>query len=82
MSRTFVETVTQLDLLADALKWLGKRTGVPFEQLSNHMLVIGDAARVLDKYGSIYGEPTEADYEFQGYDWDDVLSLISSIWHE
>ena len=79
---TFTETTTQLDLLTDTLSWLSKQTGVPYEELSNHMLVIGDVARTLDKYGSIYGEPTENDYDFHTYDWEDVYNLISQIWHE
>lgn len=82
MTRTFVDTVTQLDLLVDALEWLSQRTNVSVEELKNHMLVIGDVARTIDKYGSIYGEPNESDYEFGKYDWDQVLDLISQIWHE
>lgn len=82
MTRTFVDEVTQLDLLIDATKWLSKQTGVPAKELQNHMLVIGDVARTLDKYGSIYGEPTESDYDFHSYNWDDVFNLISQIWHE
>jgi len=79
---TFTETTTQLDLLTDALKWLGKQTGVPFEQLSNHMMVISDVARALEHYGSIFGEPLLSDYDFQKYDWEKIYNLISEIWHE
>ena len=79
---TFTETTTQLDLLGDALQWLSKQTGVPFEQLSNHMIVIGDVAHALDRHGSIAGEPTESDYEFLKYDWETVYETISQIWHE
>lgn len=82
MTRTFVETVTQLDLLVDAMEWLSQRTNVPVAELTNHMLVIGDVARAIDKHGSNYGEPTESDYDFSKYDWDSVLDLISQIWHE
>jgi len=82
MTARFVNTTTQLDLLTDALKWLSKRTGVPFEDISNHMIVIGDVAHALDKYGSIYGEPLVSDFDFLGYDWDSVLNGISQIWHE
>jgi hypothetical protein len=74
--------MTQLDLLTEALKWLSKQTGVPYEELSNHMIVIGDVATSIDKYGSIYGEPTEGDRNFQTYDWSGVYNLISEIWHE
>ena len=80
--KTFVGTVTQLDLLTDALKWLSKQTNVPFEQLSNHMMIVSDVARVLERYGTVYGEPTEFDYEFTHKDWDAVYELISEIWHE
>ena len=73
---------TQLDLLTDALEWLSARTGVPLENLSNHMMVIRDVAGVLERYGSIAGEPAEFDYDFQSKDWDPVLELISEIWHE
>jgi len=79
---TFTETTTQLDLLTDALKWLSKQTGVPFEQISNHMMVISDVARALEPYGSIFGEPLLSDYDFQKYDWEKIYNLISEIWHE
>ena len=75
-------TTTQFDLLGDALKWLSTRTGVPIENLSNHMMVIRDVAGVLERYGSIAGEPSEFDYDFRSKDWDDVYNLISEIWHE
>lgn len=78
----FVETTTQLDKLVDALKWLSERTNVPFEDLSNHLILIGDVARTLDKYGSIVGEPRVEDFDFFNYNWDDVFELISEIWHE
>lgn len=80
--RTTLTDLTQLDLLVSAIKWLSTRTGVPFDQLSNHMMVISDTARVLERYGSIYGEPTEFDYDFNRKDWDGVYELISEIWHE
>lgn len=79
---TFTETTTQFDVLVEAMKWLSKRTNVPLEQLSNHMLVISDVARVLERYGSVYGEPTEYDYRFPKMDWEAVYELISEIWHE
>lgn len=81
-TKTFVDTVTQLDLLVDALEWLSQHTTVPVEELKNHMLVIGDVAHTLDKCGSIYGEPHELDYEFDKYDWDQVLDLITQIWFQ
>jgi len=77
-----ISEVTQLDLLVDALKWLSTRTGVPYEQLSNHMMVISDVARVLESYGSIAGAPHASDYMFQTRRWDGVYDLISQIWHE
>jgi hypothetical protein len=79
---TFTSTTTQLDLVMDALKWLSKQTGVPYEELSNHMMVIGDVVRVLEAYGSIAGEPTLYDYNFDKRPWDGVYELISQIWHE
>ena len=79
---TFTSTTTQLDLVMDALKWLSKQTGVPYEELSNHMIVIGDVVRVLERSGSISGEPTDYDYDFSANDWEDVYNLISQIWHE
>lgn len=78
----FTSTTTQLDLVMDALKWLSKQTGVPYEELSNHMMVIGDVVRVLEAYGSVAGEPTSYDYGFEKRPWDGVYELISQIWHE
>lgn len=75
-------TLTQLDLLVSAIKWLSTQTGVPFEQLSNHMMVISDTARVLERYGTVSGEPTDSDYNFVKKDWGGVYGLISEIWHE
>lgn len=80
MTKTFASTVTQLDLLTDAIKWLSEQTGVPFENLSNHMMVLGNVTRAIEQRGSNYGEPTEFDYDFEKYDWDDTYLLISEIW--
>ena len=74
--------MTQMHLLKEALRFLSKRTGVPYGELSNHMMVIGDVTRQMEMYGSIYGEPTALDYDFPRYNWDNTLNLISEIWHE
>ena len=74
--------MTQLNLLTEALKWLSKQTGVPYKELSNHMMVISDVARVLERYGTVYGEPTETDYKFVNKNWEEVYNLISEVWHE
>ena len=79
---TKVETTTQMGLLTETLKFLSLQTGVPFGDLSNHMIVIGDVARAIDMYGSIYGTPTESDFDFLKYDFEGVYELISQIWHE
>jgi hypothetical protein len=79
---TTTTTDTQYGLLGYALEWLSSRTGISAEYLANHMMVISDVARAIEKYGSIYGTPTESDFDFLKYDFDGVYELISQIWHE
>jgi len=79
---TTTTTDTQYDLLGYALEWLATRTNVPVESLSNHMMVISDVARAIEKHGSITGTPLESDFDFLNYDFDGVYEMISQIWHE
>jgi hypothetical protein len=73
---------TQMHLLDEAIRWVAKATAVPYENLIDHMIVIGDVARTLDKFGKNYGEPYATDYHFENYNWDDVFEMVLSIWGE
>jgi hypothetical protein len=81
MTNTF-RVRTQYGLLGHALDWLATRTNVPVDNLANHMMVISDVARAIEKHGSITGTPLESDFDFLNYDFDGVYELISQIWHE
>ena len=74
---------TQLHLLDEALRWVASATGTKYEDLANHMIVIGDVCHTLDKSGRNVGEPYATDYHFAtNYDWDDVFGLVLGIWGE
>ena len=74
---------TQLHLLDEALRWVASSTGTKYEDLANHMIVIGDVCRALDKSGRNVGEPYATDYHFAtNYHWDDVFELVLGIWGE
>ena len=72
--------MTQMNLLKQAVRYLAKETGAPYGLVANHMLVISDTARVLERYGTVYGEPSVADQNFENYDWSEVKELIKEIW--
>ena len=74
---------TQLFLLEEALRWVALSTGTKYEDLANHMIVIGEVCRVLEQSGRNVGEPYATDYHFAtNYHWDDVFELVLAIWGE